>query len=230
MYIVQTMKTEHVNPQEPKCTDKESLVVLQNSIPLALCMMPQWVCWRYEDEGGCSKPDKVPYHPVTGIRVDVTKDIGVKPFGAAYHEYTYSKGYDGIGYVLSSQDTVVGIDLDDCLDERVQLSPMAQAVIKLVDSYSEFSPSGNGIRIFSTAALGDFAGARRGSIELYNFNRYLTVTGHHIYGTPTTMKPRLEALRELFRRYLAPPEHSTTATQYAMLPSAADCDVISGQC
>lgn len=196
------------------------------NIPAPLVRVPQWVCWRYEQEAGRSKPAKTPYDPVAGRRVDVTKSAGLNPFGVVYERYTHSVGYDGIGYVLTRQDGVVGVDIDGCVDAYGQLSPLAEEVIALLNSYSELSPSGHGIRIFATADLGDFAGRRRGSIELYHFNRYLTVTGRHIPGTPQALTPRLAELREFYRRHLGPQEPKTPVPEHVLPPAAPDDEVL----
>lgn len=75
--------------------------------------------------------------------------------------------------------------------------------VTLLDSYTEISPSKRGLRIFVEADLGDFAGRRRGNLELYSFGRYLTITGDRVPDSSNTIEPRLQELRALYKRFLA---------------------------
>jgi primase-polymerase (primpol)-like protein len=102
----------------------------------------QWLCWRIEERDG--KPTKVPYGPRTGQRADSTVpetwggyDEAVK----AYEEH----GYDGIGFVFTTEDDLCGVDLDKCVaPETGEIEEWAQEVIEELDSYTEISPSGTG--------------------------------------------------------------------------------------
>ena len=41
------------------------------SFPTALTALPQWVCWRLEEDGK-GRPTKIPYNPKTGRRASST--------------------------------------------------------------------------------------------------------------------------------------------------------------
>jgi primase-polymerase (primpol)-like protein len=80
--------------------------------------------------------------------------------------------------VVTEEDHIVGIDLDHCRDPKTgKIEPWAQDIIETVDSYTELSPSGTGIRIFVTANFRSSIN-RKGGVEIYSTGRYLTVTGH----------------------------------------------------
>ena len=82
----------------------------------------------------------------------------------------------GLGFVLTADDPFVGIDLDNCFTEEGKILPWAQEIVEMIDSYTEVSPSGTGIRIFVKGKLpGEHC--RTGNIEMYQQGRYLTVTG-----------------------------------------------------
>ncbi len=166
--------------------------------------LDQWVCWRYEQHPSRKKAMKTPYHASTGQRASVQDPQTWNSFEVAYQHYYQGDRYDGLGIVLTKRDDIAGVDIDHCIDDAGDLQPIAQDVITLVDSYSEISPSQHGIRIFARADLKDFGGRRKGAIELYNFGRYLTVTGEHLPGTPRDVQPRLPELRQLYRQYLMP--------------------------
>jgi putative DNA primase/helicase len=75
------------------------------------------------------------------------------------------------------------------------------------------------------ADLKNFGGRRKGNIELYNFGRYLTVTGHHIDGTPRDVQARLPQIRQLYRQYLKPTQYEQPQPfAYSALASVEQAD------
>jgi len=81
----------------------------------------------------------------------------------------------GVGFVLSSADRIVCVDIDHCLDGRGRLRLWAQEILAAVpDTYMEVSPSGDGLHVWG---FGDVVkGRRAGGVEIYGEGRYLTVT------------------------------------------------------
>jgi primase-polymerase (primpol)-like protein len=86
--------------------------------------------------------------------------------------------YSGIGFVFSSADPFVGIDLDDCRGPKSGKSaPWAQEILDRVqEGYVEISPSGTGIHIIVRGAVRD-GGMRKGPVEMYSRGRFFTITG-----------------------------------------------------
>lgn len=155
------------------------------SIPKELKNLPQWVGWRREERNG--KLTKVPYNASTGNFASITNPGDWATFEQAISAFQ-GGGYDGVGFVLTKDDPFTGIDLDHCLDPATGvIEPWALSIIEQLNSYTERSPSGTGIRIF---VLGKLPPGRRrkGPIEFYDAERYLTVTGHHLPGTPTAIE------------------------------------------
>ena len=62
-------------------------------------------------------------------------------------------------------------------------------IVQQLDSYTEISPSGTGLRIFIRAKLPP-KDRKIGNFECYESGRYLTVTGHHVEGTPLSVEQR----------------------------------------
>jgi primase-polymerase (primpol)-like protein len=105
----------------------------------------------------------------------------------------------GVGYVLTPDDPYSVIDLDSCRDpETGEIEPAAAEVVRLLDSYTEISPSGKGLHVWLRGRL---PGERRrkGKLEMYDRARYVTVTGHVLPGY-TEIRERQEELGELYRR------------------------------
>jgi putative DNA primase/helicase len=154
----------------------------------------QWLCWRIEERDG--KPTKVPYSPATGKRADST----LPDTWSGYQEAVRTckeKGYGGIGFVFTPEDDLCGVDLDKCLDQDTgEMEGWAQAIIEELDSYTEISPSGNGVHILVRATLPEGRN-RKGRFEAYDRSRYFTVTGKHLAGTPQTIERRQEELQSV---------------------------------
>ena len=109
--------------------------------------------------------------------------------------------YDGIGFVITRDIGIIGIDVDHCFNrDNGQGEQWAIDIIQTLASYSEFSPSGEGIRIFVKGNLpGGVAGKKKGNIEIYSAGRYLTVTGHRLKNAPTTIESRQDQIDQLFK-------------------------------
>ena len=195
-------ETEHSPPAEVRTLKK------MEEIPTSLVEVAQWVLWRYEPRKDGGKPHKTPYTP-SGAHADVTNAKTWCSFTSVVEAYKQYQRYNGIGFVLTQDLPIVGVDIDNCI-ENGEYTAQAQEIINLLQSYTEISPSKKGLRIFVEADLGDFAGRRRGSLELYSYGRYLTITGDRIPQSPRTIQPRLNELREMYKRFLADDKPKTS--------------------
>jgi primase-polymerase (primpol)-like protein len=157
----------------------------------------QWLCWRIEERDG--EPTKVPYGPRTGQRADSTAPETWGSYDEAVTAYE-EHSYDGIGFVFTPDDDLCGVDLDKCVDpETGEIEEWAQEVIEELDSYTEISPSGTGVHVLVRATLPEGRN-RKGRFETYDRDRYFTVTGKHLAGTPETIEGRQEELRAVVGR------------------------------
>ena len=134
------------------------------NIPLELRLLKQWVCWR---EG------KVPYQ-INGTLADVTNPATWTTFDQAVSALANSLN-KGIGFVFTQSDPYSFIDLDNAegdaaiLDRQIKIS-------REFDSYSEVSPSGQGLHIIVKGKVA--SGRRRSKVEIYSSLRYATMTGN----------------------------------------------------
>jgi putative DNA primase/helicase len=158
------------------------LDVRPEGIPAELRVRDCWLVWRAEIRAG--RMTKVPYriaYPARCAAVDDPATWG--SFADAVDAQSCPMlRLDGIGYVLTAEDGLVGIDLDHCRDrETGTVESWALDIVQRIDSYTEVSPSGAGLRIFTRGVLP--AGRRRKDrVEMYDRGRYLTLTGHRIAG------------------------------------------------
>jgi len=135
----------------------------------------RFVCWQYRERN--KKNTKVPLSPHGGLaKVNDPTTWGAFNEAVSYYE---KHGLSGVGIVLSKDDGnhLVGVDLDHCIDDAGNLTPEAKEIVELLDSYTEITPSGRGLRIFVKGKLPPGA-RRKGNIEIYDDLRYLTLTGN----------------------------------------------------
>jgi primase-polymerase (primpol)-like protein len=174
------------------------LPVEPENIPAEIQALRQWVCWRYQ-KNAQGKLTKVPFDPTGEYTASSTDPSTWGDFAGAFRTYFLGDcGIDGIGFVLREDGDFVGIDLDHCVSDG-KISTWALKIIFELESYSEFSPSGSGVRIFLSGKL-PFGGRKRGSIEMYESGRYLTVTGQQYQKSPRTIKYRQDAIEALHKR------------------------------
>ncbi|WP_458206700.1 phage NrS-1 polymerase family protein [Haladaptatus sp. NG-SE-30] len=187
------------------------------TIPSLLLEHDQWVCWREQTRG--EKPTKVPVNPSTG-RYALTNDPDTWASFDDARSYATGGSVDGIGFVFTEDDPLVGIDLDSARDPDTQ-SPTewAATIIERLNSYTEISPSGTGYHVLVTGSLPPGRN-RRGTVELYETARFFTVTGDHVDETPTTIHERTEGLTSVYRNHVADEadgESNTTVTTNAQV-------------
>jgi len=171
-------------------------------VPVELRERPQWVAWKLVPNPGAKKPRKVPIDPRTGIEANPT-DPGTwgDPGTAVAAVARY--GLAGIGYVFDANDPFSGVDLDDCRNPQTgEIAPWARTIIAALDSYTEVSPSGTGVKIWVRAKLPPNArhnaAYHGGRVEMYDSGRYFTVTAEHVPTTPTTTEDRQSELATLY--------------------------------
>jgi putative DNA primase/helicase len=186
--------------QQGERTDVMADAPVAAAIPREMRDNPAWVVWRYEPSpSNPDKPTKVPYSAHTGEMASSTDPSTWATFKAALLFHVDHDWTDGIGMVVCDADDFVGIDLDHCLDpETGVIEPWAQRVVDTVNSYTEVTPSGAGLRIFARGTLPP-SGRKKGDFEIYENGRYLTVTGRHLDGTPLTVEPRELEIRRVHR-------------------------------
>jgi putative DNA primase/helicase len=141
------------------------------NFPAELTSRDQWVLWKLTPKG------KVPFQ-VNG-RPAKSNDAATWASFKAVKKAFESGGYEGLGFVLTVENGVVGLDLDHCVDFIGNIETWAKKIIDHLKSYTELSPGGAGIRIFVKGSL-PVAGKRKDKFEVYQSGRFLTVTGNSI--------------------------------------------------
>ena len=162
-------------------------------------------CWKYEERE--VRKTKIPYNPYTGQMAKSNDKTSFTDYKTAVN----ANGYDGIG--IGIFNGICAIDLDHCISETGELSDTACEIVNLMHSYTEFSPSRNGLHILFSADGFEYDKSKyyimnhKSGIEVYvagATNKYVTVTGecceNYEFGD------RTEELKQLLKKYMCRPE------------------------
>lgn len=128
------------------------------------------------DTQGRPKWNKAPLNPRTGYPATTTKPETFGTFDEAWNAYG-TGNYSGIGVLLDGGH-VVGFDLDNThqlFKDRQDVRQWFEAAYS-DGVYCERSPSKTGVRLFGIGYLPS-GGRNNSGIEIYNSQRFLTVTG-----------------------------------------------------
>ena len=176
-------------------THPSALLVLPENIPVSLKLIDRWVVWRYELRDG--KWTKPPFSASSGRRASSTGAATWSDFETALSAYREGE-WDGIGLVLSDDDNVGGVDIDHRVVDGV-IDADVLGDLDALDTYTEFSPSGDGLRSIFRANL-PVGRRKQGNFEIYEKGRFLTITGHRVEDYPHTVEPRQSQVEEFHAR------------------------------
>ncbi|CAB5151273.1 Primase, C-terminal 2 [uncultured Caudovirales phage] len=146
----------------------------------AILKQARWIPWFLE--GDKKKP-----------AVEWSDYQNRKPFEAV-------KG--NVGIVFDKQvDCLVGLDLDDCIDDEGNYNAQATRAIELFQgkAYIERSVSGHGLHFIFYADLGISFNAK--PIEYYEQGRYFTFSGLVVPGSSSTPQPCQKEIKQFIQEY-----------------------------
>ena len=177
------------------------------AIPGELRHHQAWAVWQYEYES--NRWSKPPYIPgsVPPEKAEPSNPETWRSFEDAYRAYkdpapispldaTLNGNWAGVSFALDERWGIVGVDLDHTSEHKAD----AARIVHDLDSYTEVTPSGDGLRIFVKGRLPE-GRRRRDWVEMYTRRRFLTVTGQHVSGTPMDIKPSTR-LYDTWQRWL----------------------------
>jgi putative DNA primase/helicase len=169
-----------------------------NNMPQELQRYVQWVNWKLVKRN--NKDTKVPYSPKTRLKASVSDPLTWGSFKEAVQQL--NNGFNGIGFVLTENDPFVGIDLDEFRDPKTgEVQQQALDIIASLDSYCELSPSGDGFHIWLKGNLPQGKN-RNGHFEIYDRNRYLTITGEHFGTSPKSICTRQSEMMQFYEQWI----------------------------
>ena len=191
-------------------------------VPAELKEEPRWVCWRREERGG--KLTKLPVDARTG-RMAKSTDPAT---WATFEEAVAAVGRwrcDGVGFVFGPDRAFTGLDLDHVLDGGA-LDPEYRWVVDEAGTYTEVSPSGDGLHLIFRGSKPDWAQrSRKGQpggrvVEMYDHDRYFTVTGDVFEGRGA-IRRNAAVVERAYRTWIEP---EAQAAQASFDDAAPGCD------
>lgn len=181
---------------EQTCKTQRTLVD-PNAIPRELWTYRQYVVWKYLYRGPDRKPDKVPVNAKTLGNAGVTWPNTWCSIHAAVAIYRERQSLAGIAFVLTDHDPYTMLDLDNCLMDG-NLSPFAAEIVDRLNTYTEISPSGSGLRLFVRCEQQP-ATLKRTELEIYSRERFATLTGDTLHNRPIARIDSLDWLTAQFK-------------------------------
>ncbi|MBF0715347.1 PBECR4 domain-containing protein [Gemelliphila palaticanis] len=120
----------------------------------------------------------------------------------------------------------IGIDLDDILEEgraymkdKENSKSMTADFLREIDTYAEMSPSGKGLHLIGYGELpGEYK--RQGNLEIYDKNRFFTVTGKIITDKDRTKINNIDdSLKPLYDKYIGSNKNFKTLRKFEKINS-----------
>ena len=186
------------------------MIDIYKSIPNELKLSALWCCWKYINNKNGDNI-KMPFNPLTGYAAksnDKSTFVSyptLMHYANSYIAFEGKKQIGGIG--LGIFNGFSAIDIDHCVDNG-KPNKMAQEIIDFCNSYTEFSPSGTGIRIIfkSTIKIDKnkyYINNAKNGLEIYisdNTNKFVTITGNNINNNDINEIDVTEILEKYMKR------------------------------
>lgn len=170
-------------------------------LPAILKQIPNWIQWKLEERDG--KQTKVPYVVGTNRTAATNNPSDWHGFKTAIANVSTINASEGLGFVINGKAAelgLVGFDIDGCRKpENGEITEWAYRLIKCLNSYTEVTPSGTGVRVW---VIGELPEGRRVftlspsagygdkvRIEVFSQGRYFTITGERV-GDATDIEKR----------------------------------------
>lgn len=182
---------------------------MYESVPDELKDLRHWCCFKKIYMPEREKWTKVPYNANNGKLAKSNDETTWADFDTALAS---SENFDGIGFFF--KEPYFGIDLDNVPDEIARYKNgdhednIVSEFIEMMGSYTEYSPSGNGIHIICKGELPK-GGRRKGDVEMYDSGRFFTVTGNSASDYRFIVEDDYGRIGYLHNKYIARPESKT---------------------
>lgn len=173
------------------------------NLPEELKKVDQWVCW--------AGVDKVPKCPWTGKNAKSNDPASWSDLDTAI-EACDRYGFDGVGFMFSPP--YFGVDLDHCVDNV----DLCDEFTETLQSYAEYSKSGDGLHIICRGKLPP-GGRRRGGVEMYEKGRYFICTGNIYNPEYSEIRDCTETIKILHSKYIP---SASVASSYERQQSYAE--------
>ena len=193
---------EQLSPDQRKGDQRpETQPVLPTSIPEELKERPQWVCWDWSWRETASGRQHWAKPPLSAVTRGAALETDPRTWTSFDEAWNFANRFHlpGVGYVFLGDDPFAGIDIDHCRKPREgEIDREAIEIVSALHSYTEISPSGEGLHIIVRGKLADdFYRHVKAQPERFDREQYFTMTGQHLTYMPLAIHPREDELRRL---------------------------------
>jgi len=200
------------------------------NIPKELRELPQWMCWKSVPKKDKENEfTKKPIDAKTGGAGSHSNPATWADFDTALKHFRESDIANGIGFTFSEDDPYCGIDLDKVYDTKTRkMKKWAADIIKQINSYTEFSPSGTGIHILTKAKVPYPSGRKNQELgfEIYDNVRYYTMTGDRCEEYPATLEERQAEVNAVCLQVFGEGEVKSAKTMESIPSAHSDDEVL----
>lgn len=189
----------------PKSSELENM-----QAPDLLKSLKGWLVWRWVQRPGKVKASKVPYYITGEARRGAQGSETDRSKMATFEEakaFAIRHNFPGVGFAFMPEFGITGLDFDDCVIDGV-VDPRVEEIT--AGTYTEFSPSGNGVHAFMLGVYPDHKDSPPRNPEEHKFGcetfhrvGFLTFTGHateltEMLGDQNTISPLTQPVVDYF--------------------------------
>ena len=175
---------------------------IRANLPEEMKEKPNWVVVRTKENKDTGRLEKFLIDVHTGKFAESDNPETWTDFDTAC-KYAKEHGGVALAYALDGKDNIACIDLDHCIGEDGERSPLAEEVLsKCGETYIERSLSGKGIHVFGKTKGSNLRSfSKDGDMEYYQGGRFIAMTGD---GAETSCLKSLDTpeMKEVLERKL----------------------------
>jgi hypothetical protein len=203
------------------------------NLDAVLTSRPQWIVWQWQGEDR----RKVPVRPNSLHRINPHEPLNWMTLELAeqWVSYQKQKGVElHLGFVLTPDDPIICVDLDGCRNPTTgEMVNWAITLIGEFDSYTEFSPSGSGVKIFIRSEATESIRAsvklvqepvissKKPGVEVFSEKQFVAITGESAYWNDR-VESRPEQLARLRERLQDCSSATSSANTFRDNPDASE--------
>lgn len=123
--------------------------------PALLRGLKGWLVWRWVQRPGKVKASKVPYYTTGEARKGSQGSDSDRAKMVSFEEakaFAIRHNFPGVGFAFMPEFGITGLDFDDCVIDG-KVDPLVEKLT--AGTYTEYSPSGNGVHAFVLGAYPD---------------------------------------------------------------------------
>lgn len=123
--------------------------------PALLRGLKGWLVWRWVQRPGKVKASKVPYYTTGEARKGSQGSESDRAKMVSFEEakaFAIRHNFPGVGFAFMPEFGITGLDFDDCVVDG-KVDPLVEQLT--AGTYTEYSPSGNGVHAFVLGAYPD---------------------------------------------------------------------------